>query len=151
MAIVIRRMSVTLVAVGALAVLTLLPRFAAADRPLSVASLNGTYRGSALEIRHDPGSEIEFCEIVATAVADGAGNISLDAIRRCSITGTFHDVESGTYTVASDGTVLLGFETGDGGKGVIADKGAILILDNDDPGDPDPNVLVFHGVFAKVY
>jgi hypothetical protein len=151
MGLTIRRMSVTIIAVGALIVLALFPRFAVADRPLGLHSFDGTYRGSALEIRHDPGSEVEYCEVLATAVADGRGNVKVDALRRCSLTGTFHDVNTGTYSVSPRGLILLGFDTGDGGKGIIANGGDIVILDNDDPSAPDPNVLIFHGVFAKVF
>ena len=150
MVIAIRRLSVMIVATGAVIVVALFPRFAVGEPPPGVHSLNGTYRGSSLEIRHDPGSEIEFCEIVGTVEADGRGNLTLDAIRRCSITGTFHDVSAGTYTVDRDGLALFAFAGGDGGKGIVADGGSIVIIDNDDPADPHSSVLVHHGVFAKI-
>jgi hypothetical protein len=150
MALIIRRPILAFAAIGSVLALILFPKIAGADRPLGDHSLIGTYKGVALEIRQDPGSDVEYCQIVVTAVADGRGNISVDNIRRCSLSGTVHDVETGTYSVSPSGVVLFAFPSPDGGRGIVGDNGAIVIVDNfsGDPGDP---VLAFHGVVAKVF
>ena len=150
MALSIRRPLLALAAVGAVIGLALFPRFAMADRPLGNHSLDGTYKGVAVEIRQDPGFPVEYCHIISTAVADGVGNITLDATRKCSLSGTFHDVETGTYSVTPDGVVVFAFGSPDGGKGIVGDNGAIIVIDNfsTDPTDP---VLAFHGVSTKVF
>lgn len=150
MALIVRRSFLATTAAAAVIVLILFPFSAAADPPLGDHSLDGTYKGVAVEIRQDPGSEVEYCHIVTTAVADGRGNISVDNIRRCSLTGTFHDVETGTYSVSPDGVVIFAFGSPDGGRGIVGNRGNTIIIDNfsGDPGDP---VLAFHGVAAKVF
>lgn len=150
MALNIRRPFLAAAAVAGAIALALFPRFASADRTVSERDLRGTYRGVAVEIRQDPGSPVEFCHIVGTAVADGRGNISVDNMRRCSVTGTFHDVATGTYSVDSDGTVVFALGDPDGGRGVLDERGATIVIDNYSaaPGDP---VLAFHGVFVRVF
>ena len=150
MAVIIRRSFLAVAVLGAAIALIVFPRFASADRPLGDHSLNGTYKGVAVEIRQDPGSDVEYCHILVTAVADGRGNISVDNIRKCSLTGTVHDVETGTYSVSPDGVVVFAFGAPDGGKGIVGEKGDIVVVDNftEAPGNP---VLAFHGVAARVF
>ena len=150
MALSIRRPVLALAALAALIGLALFPRFAAADRPLGNHSLNGTYKGGAVEIRQDSGSPVEYCHIIFTAVADGGGNISLDATRKCSLSGIFHDVETGTYSVTPDGAVVFALGSPDGGGGIVGDNGAIIVLDNFTSDLTNP-VLAFHGVATKVF
>lgn len=150
MAIDIRRRFAAITVIGGVILLTLFPRFAAAERPSRVRDLHGAYKGSGLEIRHDTGFEIEYCQIVGPVEFDGHGSLSVDAIRRCTLTGTFHEVDTGTYTVSSDGDVVFAFDSGDGAKGVVGDRGTIVILDNFNAADPGGPVLIFHAAFVKV-
>lgn len=147
----IRRPFVLAIGLAIVILVTVLPRIASADRPLGNHSLKGTYKGTNIEIRQDPGFPVEYCQGLTTAIADGRGTITIDSTRRCSLSGTAQDVETGTYSVDADGVVRFAFGAPDTGKGIVGGGGEFVIIDNFDPAVPDPNVLAFHGIFARVF
>jgi hypothetical protein len=137
------------VALASAVLLASLVRPAAAQRPFSIRSLNGTYIGSVVEIRQDPAGvgPIEYCDISGTIVFDGAGSGTSDITRRCSIAGTVTDAETLTYVVGSDGSLDIAFSSGDAGHARLADAGRLAFVSA--VGDPDARILVRSGVFAK--
>jgi hypothetical protein len=150
MRITIRWQHIIVGAVLAAGLIGLLARTASADRPYSVRSFVGTYRGSALEIRQDdPLSPVEYCDMEGSFTPDGAGNGSFDITRRCSIEGTIHDALTFTYEVSPTGMMTFVDSTGDEGRAQLVDDGNSAITSSALDPDPDPRVFVRHGIFTR--
>jgi hypothetical protein len=126
-----------------------LARPASAGRPYNLRSFSGTYKGSAVEIRQDPGSPVEYCDIEGSFTPDGRGNGELDLTRQCSITGMFHHVLTFVYTVSPEGQMIFIDSLGDGGRAQLVDDGNSAITSTARDVPRDPVVFVRHGVFTR--
>ncbi len=118
--------------------------------------LRGDYLVTLLEVRLTfvPPSTtpaLNFCENAGTVSFDGAGTVTINLIKRCSIPGTFTspDVATMTYSVNPDGSFVVPdpIDPSDIVHGQIVDGRRALLLDGTMRTNPD--VYIFHGVAMK--
>jgi hypothetical protein len=124
-------------------------RPASAERPFNLRSLHGTYIGGLVEVRLPPigTTPMEYCDTEGTLIFDGAGGGFSHITRRCNYEGTVTDVLTFTYSVSADGNADILFSSGARGHFRLAQGGALAFKTA--VGDPDANVLVHNGVFAR--
>jgi len=118
-----------------LAAVVLLAAPAAAQRPFGNHDLRGEYLFTVVEVHRvmlpGGGFALDHCSIAGAASFDGAGTMTLDAVQRCSFSGS--GASSGTqyYAVNADGSFLISEspDMADPVHGQIVDKGRSLLLD----------------------
>ncbi len=113
----------------------------------SAPSVRGSYTSNLVQInKEDEG--IDYCDAYGTVTfhRDGTGNGT--ETRKCTLSGsTTEDIGPFTYTVESDGTVLI-TEVGypDPTHAKIVDRGRMLLIDGT---TRSPKVWIMHGVAVK--
>lgn len=118
--------------------------------------LRGDYLVTALEIRYTfvPPSttpSLNFCENAGTASFDGAGTVTTNLVRRCSVLEPSPPptVATATYSVSPDGSFVIPDPADPASvvHGQIANGRHALLLDGTMM--TNPNILAFNGVAMK--
>jgi len=113
----------------------------------SVKDLKGEYYYNLAEVRQESGSPIDYCDQHGIATFDGAGNGTSKGTRKCSASGNVTETGNFTYTVSSDGVVLI---TNVGEplptRGQIVNNRRMILIDGT---TREPFIFIQHGVAAK--